>query len=334
MSVGVNLKCPAAIELVLDLVESADVLVEGYRPGVVERLGLGPDVCLARNSRLIYARMTGYGQHGPMAMKAGHDLNYIALGGALGAMGRPGESPPPPLNLIGDFGGGGMFLVAGVLAALVERAMSGQGQVVDVAMVDGVASLMAMIVGWRQAGAWERCRGANLIDGGAPFYDTYQTSDGRFLAVAAIEPQFYAQLLELLGLVDQEDVGDQMDHKEWPRLKARFAEIFASRTRAQWERWAESYDACVTPVLDLDELSEHPHLKARDTMVSRFGLNQPAPAPRFSRTPGEVSRAPAIPGADTREGLRMWGIDDSRLECLLAGGAIVEPRSERTDRNH
>jgi alpha-methylacyl-CoA racemase len=329
MSVGVNLKCPAAIELVLDLVESADVLIEGYRPGVTERLGLGPDACLARNPRLIYARMTGYGQQGPMATKAGHDLNYIALGGALGAMGRPGESPPPPLSLIGDFGGGGMFLVAGILAALVERATSGQGQVIDVAMVDGVASLMAMIVGWRQAGVWERCRGGNLIDGGAPFYDTYQTSDGRFLAVAAIEPQFYAQLLELLGLGGQEDLGGQMNHEEWPRLKTRFAEIFASRTRAQWEHLAESYDACVTPVLDLDELPEYPQLKARDTMVSRFGLNQPAPAPRFSRTPGEVTRAPAIPGADTREGLRMWGIDDSRLELLLASGAVAEPRSER-----
>jgi alpha-methylacyl-CoA racemase len=324
MSVGVDLKNPTALELVLDLVESADVLIEGHRPGVTERLGLGPDDCLARNPALIYARMTGYGQQGPLATKAGHDLNYIALGGALGAMGRVGEAPPPPLNLIGDFGGGGMFLVAGVLAALVERATSGRGQVIDVAMVDGVASLMAMIIGWRQAGAWAQYRGGNLIDGGAPFYDTYYTADGRLLAVAAIEPQFYSQLLALLGLAARESVADQMDREQWPRLKARFAEIFASRTRGHWERLAESFDACVTPVLELDELAEHPHLKAREVIISRFGLTQPAPAPRFSRTPGAVSRAPATPGADTREGLKQWGIDDSRIGHLMACGAIAE----------
>jgi alpha-methylacyl-CoA racemase len=292
--VAADLKNPAGRETVLRLVERADVLLEGYRPGVTERLGVGPADCHARNPRLVYGRMTGWGQDGPLAARAGHDINYISLTGALHAIGRAGERPVPPLNLVGDFGGGSMLLVVGVLAALWEAQRSGKGQVVDAAMVDGASLLVQMMWGMRGQGRWSDRREENMLDGHAPFYDTYTCSDGRHVAVGALEPQFYAALLAGLGL-DSEELPDQLDRAGWPALRARFTEVFATRTRDEWAEAFAGTDACVTPVLAFGEVPAHPHLAARATIVERDGVPQAAPAPRFSRTQTTVPGAPGSP---------------------------------------
>ena len=289
--VAADLKSPEGVETVLRLVERADVLVEGYRPGVTERLGVGPDACHARNPALVYARMTGWGQDGPMAQRAGHDINYISLTGALHAIGRAGERPVPPLNLVGDFGGGSMLLVVGVLAALWEAQRSGLGQVVDAAMVDGASVLSQMFWGFLAQGAWTDERDANVLDGHAPFYDTYTCADGRHVAVGPLEPQFYAAFLAGLG-VDPADLPAQYDRAGWPVLRARFTELFASRTRDEWAAVFDGTDACVTPVLAFGEVAAHPHLAARGTIVEADGVAQAAPAPRFSRTPAQLPDPP------------------------------------------
>jgi len=322
-SIGLNLKDPAGIDLLLSLLESADVLVEGFRPGVAERLGFGPEVCERRNPGLIFARMTGWGQEGPLAPTAGHDIDYIAISGALHPIGRAGERPVPPLNLVGDFGGGGMLLAIGVLAALVERQRSGRGQVVDAAMVDGSALLTSFIYGLRARGAWRDERGVNLLDGGAPFYDTYATADGRHVAVGALEPQFYAALLAGLELTDA-GLPAQLDVGGWPALRARFAEVFAQRTRDEWAAIFEGTDACVAPVLSPAEAFEHPHNLARRVFTDVGGLSQPAPAPRFGRTAAaSPPKPPTRPGADTDAVLGALGLDHVRIAELRKSGVVA-----------
>jgi alpha-methylacyl-CoA racemase len=316
--VVVDLKHPDGPSAVLRLVEHADVLVEGFRPGVAERIGIGPDACLARNPRLVYGRMTGWGQDGPLAPRAGHDINYIAVAGALEPIGRPGERPVPPLNLVGDFGGGGMLLALGVLAALYERERSGAGQVVDAAMVDGAALLTTFLHGMRASGLWSAPRGENLLDGGAPFYDTYATADGRYVAVGAIEPQFYAALLTGLGL-DGADLPGQLDRSGWPTLRARFTAAFAARTRDEWVEIFAGTDACVTPVLAPAEAPGHPHNMDRGAFVDVDGVVQPAPAPRFSRTP---AARPADRRHDSASAWADWGLDDAEIAAFRASGAI------------
>jgi alpha-methylacyl-CoA racemase len=306
-SIAADLKSPAGRETVLRLVERADVLLEGLRPGVTERLGVGPDDCAARNPRLVYARMTGWGQDGPMAPRAGHDINYISVTGALHAIG-PAERPAAPLNLVGDFGGGSMLLVVGVLAALWERERSGQGQVVDAAMVDGSSLLVQMIWSFLGQGGWRDEREANLLDGGAPFYRTYACADGGWVAVGALEPQFYAELLRGLGL-DGADLPAQMDRSGWPTLRARFAAEFARKPRDEWAAVFADMDACVTPVLSFAEVPYHPHIRARGTVIDVNGAPQAAPAPRFSRTPAGDPGAPPVPGADTDAVLADWGVE-------------------------
>jgi alpha-methylacyl-CoA racemase len=320
-SVSVDLKRPEGVEVVLDLVSGADAVIEGFRPGVAERLGLGPDDCFARNKRLVYGRMTGWGQDGPLAMSAGHDIDYIALAGALWPIGRGGEAPVPPLNLVGDFGGGGMMLAFGVSAALVDAQRSGEGQVVDAAMVDGAASLMSMIYAFREIGLWTEGRGCNTLDSGAHFYDVYDTSDGKWFAIGAIEEQFYAKLLELLGL-DANELPAENDRSSWPDMKKRFAEIFKTKTRDEWAAIFEGTDGCGAPVLSPWEAHEHEHNRVRGTFVEVEGIIQPGPAPRFLRTPGAVSRPPSFPGADTEEALSDWGIDAERIASLRELGAI------------
>lgn len=321
-SVAVDLKSPAGVEVVLRLVEKADALIEGFRPGVMERLGLGPDVCLARNPKLVFGRMTGWGQDGPLAKAAGHDLNYIALTGALHAIGRADSPPPPPLNLVGDFGGGGLMLAYGILAALLERVRSGKGQVVDAAMVDGAAALMAIIFGAHASGWWRDERAANMLDGGAHFYDCYETKDGKYVSIGSIEPQFYAQLLELTGLKG-EALPHQMDRSGWPKLKERLTAIFKTRTRDEWCEVMEGTDVCFAPVLSLAEAPEHPHIKARNTFVEVEGVRQPGPAPRFSRTPGVIERPPAHAGEHTDEALVDWGFPSGDIAQLRKSGAIA-----------
>ncbi len=321
-SVAVDLKHPRGVEVVLRLVDRADALLEGFRPGVMERLGLGPDVCLGRNPRLVYGRMTGWGQDGPLAKAAGHDLNYIALTGALHAIGRPDSPPPPPLNLVGDFGGGGLLLAYGIVCALLERVRSGQGQVVDAAMVDGASTLMAIIYGAHKAGWWQDQRMSNMLDGGAHFYDSYETKDGKYVSIGSIEPQFYRELLEKIGLAGQE-LPHQMDRSAWPKLKERFAAIFKTRTRDEWCDLMEGSDVCFAPVLSLAEAPEHPHLRARGTFVDVEGAQQPGPAPRFSRTPGRIERLGPQPGEHTSESLAAWGFAADDLTELRDAGAIV-----------
>ncbi|MGH3903434.1 MAG: CaiB/BaiF CoA transferase family protein [Pseudonocardiaceae bacterium] len=306
-SVAADLKDPAGRETVLALVERADVLIEGLRPGVTERLGVGPADCHARNPRLVYARMTGWGQDGPLADRAGHDINYVALSGVLHAVGNAGGKPVPPLNLVGDFGGGSMFLVVGVLSALWERERSGAGQVIDAAMVDGVSVLAQMFWSMRACGLWSDQRGANLLDSGAPFYDTYACADGRFVAVGALEPQFYAALLEGLGLAGA-DLPAQLDQAGWPLLRKRFTEVFASRKRDEWVAVFEGRDACVAPVLAFHEVATHPHIAARGTLIELDEVPQAAPAPRFSRTPAGRPRPPREPGTDTAEVFADWEV--------------------------
>lgn len=320
-SIAVDLKHPDGPEVALSLVERADALIEGFRPGVTERLGIGPQECLGRNPRLVYGRMTGYGQDGPMAQAVGHDLNYIAQAGVLGMIGRRDQPPTPPLSLVGDFGGGGLMLALGIIAALLERARSGQGQVVDAAMIDGAALLATPFYGYVQTGVWSQERGANIVDSGAPFYDAYETADGRWLSVAAMEPQFYAALLAILGL-DPDELPPQHDQARWPELKERFAEVIRTRTRDEWCAAAAPVEACVAPVLTVDELERDPHLQARGTFVRHAGILQPAPAPRFSRTPAALSLTPPQPGEHTTEALSDWGFDPERISSLQAAGAI------------
>ncbi len=321
-SIGVDLKHPDGVEAVLRLVESADALIEGFRPGVTERLGLGPDTCLARNPRLVYGRMTGWGQDGPYANAAGHDINYIALAGALHPIGRRGEGPVPPLNLVGDFGGGGMLLALGICAALVERATSGKGQVVDAAMVDGAAQLMAMPYAMHALGAWSQERGTNMLDTGAHFYDVYETADGEYVSIGSIEPQFYAQLLSLTGLDGDPDFAAQMDKSRWPELKERVAAVFRTKTRDEWCALMEMTDVCFAPVLSMAEAPRHPHNTARATFVEEFGVVQPAPAPRFSRTPSAIQRPPAFAGEHTDAVLGEWGFTESEIAKLKEAGAV------------
>ncbi|QIP83526.1 CoA transferase [Streptomyces sp. Tu 2975] len=306
-SVLIDLKSADGPARVLDLVERADVLIEGFRPGVAERLGVGPDECLARNPRLVYGRMTGWGQQGPLAQRAGHDIAYIALTGTLSMIGSPGEPPTVPANLVGDYAGGSLYLVIGVLAALQHaRAEGGGGQVVDAAIVDGASHLATMIHGMMAAGGWQDRRGANLLDGGCPFYGTYETADGQYMAVGALEQQFYDRFVELLGIKD--DIPARKDFDRWDELRQAVADRFRSRTRAEWTAVFEGTDACVAPVLSLREAPGHPHLAARGTYVDHGGITQPAPAPRFSATPTAVSRGPAQPGADTADVARDWDV--------------------------
>ena len=318
-SAVLDLKHPRATDALLRLVDAADVLLEGFRPGVTERLGVGPDVCLRRNPRLVYARMTGWGQHGPMSVAAGHDIGYIARAGALHGLGRAGGPPQFPANLLGDFGGGGMLLAYGICAALVERATSGRGQVVDAAIVDGAASLLAMPLMFLAQGGWRDERGVNLLDGGVPWYDVYETADGKWMAVGALEPQFYAALLAGLGLTD---VPARDDPQNWPELRALFSARFKDRTRDEWAAAFAGTDACVEPVLSMHEAAADPHLTARETYVVRDGVTQPSPAPRFSRTPGRLSEPPPVPGQHTTEALTEWGLADAA--DLVACGAAIQ----------
>jgi alpha-methylacyl-CoA racemase len=321
-SVGVDLKNPDGVETVLRLVEQADALIEGFRPGVMERLGLGPDVCLGRNPRLVFGRMTGWGQDGPLAHAAGHDINYISLAGALAHFGRAGAKPTPPINLIGDFGGGGMFLAFGVVCALLEAQRSGEGQVVDAAMVDGAAILMSMFWGMKHLGAFSEERGTNLLDTGAAHYDTYETSDGRYISLGALEPQFYAEFLERTGLAG-EDLPGKDDKDGWPVLRERFTALFKTKTRDEWCELLEGTDACFAPVLPLSEAAEHPHIKARGTIVEVNGVVQPAPAPRFSRTPASIQRPGPKAGQHTDEALADWGFSADDIVKLRNANAIA-----------
>ena len=305
--------------MLLRLIADADVLVEGFRPGVAERLGFGPDVCLERNPRLVFARMTGWGQDGPLAATAGHDIDYIAVAGSLYPIGRAGERPVPPLNLIGDFGGGGMLLAVGVLAALLERERSGRGQVIDAAMVDGSALLASFIHGLRAAGAWQDERGSNVLDGGAPFYDTYETADGEHMAVGALEPKFYDELLTRLGL-DSAGLTGQYDRSGWPALRTRLAKAFAERTQAELVGLFEGSDACVAPVLRPGDAPGHPHNAARGTFINVGGVIQPAPAPRFGRTPCATPAPPARPGMDTDAVLAGLGFSPAEVIALRDRG--------------
>ena len=322
-SVAVDLKVPEGVEAVLRLVASADALIEGFRPRVTERLGLGPDVCLERSPRLVYGRMTGWGQDGPYASAAGHDINYIALAGALAHIGRAGAPPTPPLNLVGDFGGGGLLLAFGIACGLFETSRSGQGQVVDAAMIDGAANLMAMFWGFRAMGIWSPERGTNLLDTGAHFYDVYECADGGFVSIGSIEPQFYAELLKRTGLDGDPELAGQMDRSTWPALKAKLAEVFRSRTRDEWCDEMETTDVCFAPVLSMDEAASHPHNVARGTFETRDGVVQPAPAPRFSRTAPALDRPPAFPGQHTDEVLADWGFAEDEVAALRAAGAVA-----------
>ncbi len=319
-SVAVDLKNAAGRDLVLELCEQADVLIEGFRPGVTERLGLGPEDVAQRNPRLVYGRMTGYGQDGPNAQRAGHDINYIAVSGALWPMGRKGEPPVPPLNLVGDFGGGSLFLVFGVVAAVLSARTTGEGQVVDVAMVDGSASLMALTHALMNAGFWHEERGANLLDTGAPFYEVYETKDAQYVAVGAIEAKFYEELLHGLGIKGS-DLPAQFERESWSATKELFARKFREKTRDEWTEIFEGVDACVTPVLSPREAARHRYNTARG-VFSVDGDIQPQPAPRFSKTPGAIGRSPGKAGSGTREGLLSWGIDEKRQEALRAEGAF------------
>ena len=320
-SIALNLKTPEGVEALLQLVEGADVLFEGFRPGVAEKLGIGPDECMARNPSLVYGRMTGWGQDGPLAQAAGHDINYISLTGALYAMGRAEDKPVPPLNLVGDFGGGSMFLVTGILAALLEVKNSGKGQVVDAAMTDGSALLMAMFNSMHAMNQWSVERGKNVLDTGAHFYEVYETKDAQYVSIGSIEPQFYAQLLQLAEL-SEDDFGDQNDVTQWPAMKEKLAAVFKLRTRDQWCELLEGTDVCFAPVLDFIEAQQHPHNVARKTYVDVDGMIQPAPAPRFSRTPSSVAFGARAAGENTRDVLQDWGFSEERLAALKASGAL------------
>jgi alpha-methylacyl-CoA racemase len=319
-SVALDLKQPAAVEACLKLMENADAVFEGFRPGVMERLGLGPDVALARNPKLVYGRMTGWGQTGPYAKAAGHDMNYIAITGALHAIGTD-EKPIPPLNLVGDFGGGALYLAFGLLAGVISARETGKGQVIDCAMSDGAASLMAMFYGFKAMGIWKGERRSNLLDGGAHFYDTYQCSDGKWVSIGSIEPQFYALLLEKTGITDPQ-FGNQMSRDEWPALREKLAAVIATKTQGEWCELMDATDVCFAPVLTLDEAPHHPHNAARKTFVDIAGVTQPAPAPRFSATPGEIQGPPPGIGAHNDAALAEWGFAAAEIETLKGQGAL------------
>ncbi len=321
-SIGVDLKHPDGVEAILSLIESADALIEGFRPGVMERLGLGPEAALARNPRLVFGRMTGWGQEGPYAPTAGHDINYIALAGALDAIGRKGGPPVPPLNLVGDFGGGGMFLAFGVVCGILHAQRTGEGQVVDAAMVDGAAVLMTMFHAFQAMGIWEDARGSNLLDTGAHFYDVYETADGKYVSIGSIEPQFYKELLQLTGL-DGEELPFQHDKTQWPAMKERLAAIFRSKTRDEWCEVMEGSDVCFAPVLSITEAPAHPHNVHRGTFLELDGVVQPAPAPRFSASEVSVQRPPSHAGQHTDEVLADWGFDADRIAKLRDAAAIA-----------
>ena len=325
-SIAVDLKHPQGAEVVLRLVPEADVLIEGFRPGVTERLGIGPDECRAANPQLIYGRMTGYGQDGPLAQSVGHDINYVALSGMLSLIGRPDQPPVPPLSLVGDFGGGGAFLVMGILAALWERQRSGHGQVIDAAMVEGAAVLGTAFFGFDQTGSWNAARGTNVVDSGAPYYDAYECKDGTYLSVGAMDPQFYADLIDLLEL--PADLPDQDDRAHWPEMKVVFAQAIAQRTRDEWLTLAQGRSACMSPVLTVKEAPQHPQARARDAFVEVAGLVQPAPAPRFSRTTATVDAPPPQPGQHTRAALSSWGVAAADITQWERAGAIVDRSSE------
>ncbi len=321
-SIGLDLKSPDGVEALMRFVEKADGLTEGFRPGVTERLGIGPDDCMARNPKLVYGRMTGWGQSGPYAHTAGHDINYIALAGALEPIGRRGEAPVPPLNLVGDFGGGGMYLAFGMVCAILEARSSGEGQVVDAAMVDGAASLMAFFHGFRAMGVWNDDRGTNMLDTGAPYYDVYETSDEKFVSIGSIEPQFYAELREKLGL-DDPKWDAQQTRVDWPDRKADLAEIFRTKSRDEWCEIIEGSDVCFAPVLSIEEAPQHPHNVARGTFTEVAGVTQPGPAPRFSRTEAKIPRPAAHAGQHSDELLAEFGFDDSEIASLRDSGAVA-----------
>lgn len=318
----VNLKAPEAIPTVLNMIEKADVLIEGFRPGVMERLGLGPEVALARNSRLIYGRMTGWGQSGPLANAAGHDINYLALTGALHAIGRHGEAPVPPLNLVADFGGGAMYLALGIVSALLERQQSNRGQVIDAAIVDGASSLMTLMYGLLAQGRWRDTRGENSLDGGAPWYDSYACRDGLFVCIGPIEAKFFAVLMRRLE-ISTDRFPDHEDRACWPKLREALVTVFASRDRAEWIALLDGSDACFAPVLSMSEAPYHPHLVARKTFVTHEGIVQPAPAPRFMRTPGRIRRSPPLPGEGGADALREWGVDLATEHFQLAAQQVT-----------
>ncbi len=322
-SIAVDLKKPEGVEAALSLIEKADGLLEGFRPGVMERLGVGPDVALKRNPRLVYGRMTGWGQTGPWSQMAGHDIDYIALTGALHTMGRKDEPPAPPLNLVGDFGGGALYLAFGLLAGIIEAKSSGKGQVVDCAMIDGAASLMTMFYNMKAVGMWSAERDSNLLDGGAHFYDTYTCADGKWLAVGSIEPQFHAELVKGLGL-PADTFGMYMDRSKWPEFSQRIADVVKTKTRDEWMKVFDGTDACVAPVLSMDEAPKHPHNADRKTFVEAFGVMQPNAAPRFSRTAGAVNGAPAIAGKHSNDVLESWGIAADRRDAFLKAGAVAQ----------
>jgi len=322
-NIALDLKNPDAVEALLEMVENADAIIEGFRPGVMERLGIGPEVCLARNPKLVFGRMTGWGQEGMYAQAAGHDINYISLAGALAHYARRGEAPVPPLNMVGDFGGGGMFLAFGVVCALLEAQKSGKGQVVDTAMVDGAAVLMTMFWAFKAIGLHdENNPGTNLLDTGAHFYDVYECKDGKHISLGSIEPQFYKQLLELSGLDSDPDFQKQMDRTMWPSLKEKVRATFIQKTRQEWCDIMEATDVCFAPVLTMSEAAEHPHNKERQTFIDAFGQTQPAPAPRFSRTTTKIAIPPAHSGQHTAEVLKAWGV--SQVDALLSSGAAKQ----------
>jgi alpha-methylacyl-CoA racemase len=320
-SVGVNLKAPGAAAAVLRLIKQADALIEGFRPGVMERLGLGPEVCLAANPKLVYGRMTGWGQTGPLANEVGHDINYLAVTGALHSIGRKNQPPAPPLNLVADLGGGAMYLAFGLVCGLLEAGKSGQGQVVDAAMVDGVSSMLSAFYGMRAAGIWTDVRGDNFVDSGAPWYDSYETSDDKFVSIGAIEGRFYQNLLTRMGL-SGERLPDQRDKEGWPKLRSRFAEVFKQRTREEWVAIMKGHEVCFAPVLDLGEAVRHEHARVRKTHITVEDVVQPAPAPRFSRSSPDVPTAPREPGIDTDAVLSTWGFSEEDLAALRKGGVI------------
>jgi len=320
-SIAVDLKNPRGVETTLRLIEQADVVLEGFRPGVMERLGLGPEECLSVNPRLIFGRMTGWGQTGPLSQAAGHDINYISIAGALGAMGYADRPPAPPLNLVGDFGGGAMYLLTGILAALVERATSGQGQIIDAAMTDGTASLLSPFFGLMAMNMWTTDRFSNRLDGGAFYYGSYECSDGKYISIGSLEPQFYALLLEKAEITDPE-FQEQLDEAAWPAKREKLNQLFKTRTRQQWCDIMEGTDVCFAPVLDLNEAPTHPHNIDRKTFVELEGVVQPAPAPRFSRTQGEIQGPAAMAGEHTREVLSAWNFTDQEIGELQASGAI------------
>ncbi len=322
-SIAVDLKNPEGVATVLKLIDQADALIEGFRPGVTERLGIGPDVCLERNPRLVYGRMTGWGQTGTLAEAAGHDINYISLTGALHAIGEKGGKPVPPLNLVGDFGGGGMLLAFGIAAALVERGTSGKGQVVDAAMTDGSALLMNGVFGMMNTEHWVHERGSNMLDSGAHFYGTYETQDGKYISIGSIEPQFYALLLEKSGLDAINDLPRQMERAEWPAVQTQLTEIFKTKTRDEWDEIMLGTDICYAPILDFNDAINHPHTLSRDTFVTVDGIHQAAPAPRFSRTPPETPASAVAPGAQTDDVLSQFGFDEGEIAALRDSGAVV-----------